>query len=141
MAGLNKIMLIGNLGQDPDVRHLDNGRVRVSFSLATNESYKNKAGDKVVNTEWHNIVIWSPGLADIAERYLRKGMQVYLEGKVTYRSYDDKEGNTRYTTEIIAREFNMLENRQNNNDENSSYNKSAAPSNTESAFEEDKLPF
>jgi single-strand DNA-binding protein len=107
MAGVNKVILIGNLGKDPEVRSLESGAKVASFSLATTESYKNKEGQKVDQTEWHNIVLWR-GLAEVAEKYLKKGSQIYLEGKIRSRSWDDKEGNKRYTTEIIADTFTML---------------------------------
>lgn len=107
MAGVNKVILVGNLGKDPEVRHLDNGRAVANFSLATSETYKNKAGEKVTNTEWHNVVLWTP-LAEIAERFLKKGNQVYIEGKLTTRSWDDQEGNKRYTTEVVGREMTLL---------------------------------
>lgn len=107
MAGVNKVILVGNLGKDPEVRHLDNGRAVANFPIATSETYKNKQGEKVTNTEWHNVVLWSP-LAEIAEKYLNKGGQVYIEGKLTSRSYDDKEGITRYITEVVGREMTLL---------------------------------
>jgi len=107
MAGVNKVILIGNLGKDPEVRSLDNGAKVASFSLATSESYKNKEGQKVEQTEWHNIVVWR-GLAEVAEKFLRKGSTIYLEGKIRTRSWDDKEGIKRYTTEIIGDTFTML---------------------------------
>ena len=115
MAGsVNKVILMGNLGKDPEVRTLENGVKKVSFPLATSEVFKDKeTGDKRTDTEWHNIVIWR-GLADIAERYLRKGQQIYLEGKIKTRQYKDKEGNTRYITEIIADNFVMTGVRQDN---------------------------
>lgn len=107
MAGVNKVILVGNLGKDPEVRHLDNGRAVANFSLATSETYKNKAGERVTNTEWHNVVLWTP-LAEIAERFLKKGGQVYIEGKLTTRSWDDQDGNKRYTTEVVGREMTLL---------------------------------
>jgi single-strand DNA-binding protein len=107
MAGINKVILVGNLGKDPEVRSLESGAKVASFSLATTESYKNKEGQKVDQTEWHNIVMWR-GLAEVAEKYLKKGAQIYLEGKIRTRSWDDKDGNKRYTTEIIADTFTML---------------------------------
>jgi len=107
MAGVNKVILVGNLGKDPEVRHLENGRAVANFSLATSETYKNKAGERVTNTEWHNVVLWTP-LAEIAERFLKKGGQVYIEGKMTTRSWDDQEGNKRYTTEVVGRELTLL---------------------------------
>lgn len=104
---VNKSILIGNLGKDPEVIHLDDGKAIAKFSMATSESYKNKSGEKVTNTEWHNIVLWSP-LAEIAEKYLRKGAKVYIEGKSVSRSYEDKEGITRYTHEVVGKELTML---------------------------------
>ena len=106
MASVNKVILVGNLGKDPEVRTLDNGAKVASFSLATSETYKDKQGNKVDQTEWHNIVAWR-GLAEVVEKYMRKGMTVYLEGKIRTRSYE-KDGNKRYTTEIIADTIQML---------------------------------
>ena len=107
MAGINKVILIGNLGKDPEVRTTENGSKVATFSLATSETYKNKEGQKVDQTEWHNIVLWRES-AEIAEKYLRKGSQIYLEGKIRTRSWDDKDGIKRYTTEIIGFSFTML---------------------------------
>jgi single-strand DNA-binding protein len=107
MAGVNKVILVGNLGKDPEIRNFENGRAVATFSLATSETYKNKTGEKVTNTEWHNIVLWSP-LAEIAEKYLKKGNQIYVEGKLTNRTYDDKEGNKRYVTEVVGQTMTML---------------------------------
>ena len=107
MAGVNKAILVGNLGKDPEVRHLESGRAVANFSLATSETYKNREGERVTHTEWHNVVLWTP-LAEIAERFLRKGSQVYIEGKMTTRSYDDKDGNKRYIAEVVGRELTLL---------------------------------
>jgi single-strand DNA-binding protein len=107
MAGVNKVILVGNLGKDPEIRHLENGRAVTNFSLATSEIYKNKEGERVTNTEWHNIVLWTP-LAEVAEKYLKKGSQVYLEGKLTNRSYDDKDGIKRYICEVVVRDMTLL---------------------------------
>jgi len=107
MAGINKVILVGHLGRDPEIRQV-NGDVKVaSFSLATTESYKNRDGLRVDNTEWHNIVLWR-GLAEVAERYLRKGNLVYIEGKIKTRSWEDEHGNKKYRTEIIADQMTML---------------------------------
>lgn len=110
MSGVNRVILLGNLGRDPEVRHLENGRTRTTFTLATNEIYKNKEGEKVTNTEWHNVVLWTP-LAEIAEQYLNKGRQVYIEGKLTTRSYVDKEGQAKYVTEIVGQNLVLLGNK------------------------------
>lgn len=107
MSAVNKVTLLGNLGKDPEVRYLEHDRMRASFTLATNETYKNKEGEKVTNTEWHNIVLWKP-LAKIAEQYLKKGKQIYLEGKLTSRSYVDKEGQTKYITEVVGQHLVLL---------------------------------
>lgn len=104
---MNKVILIGRLGREPEVRHLDNGKAVANFSIATSESYKNKAGERVESAEWHNIVLWSPQ-AEVAERFLRKGDQVSIVGKLTTRSWDDKDGNKRYTTEVVGRELGLL---------------------------------
>tara|TARA_B100000683_G_C12434444_1_gene533217 strand:+ start:411 stop:836 length:426 start_codon:yes stop_codon:yes gene_type:complete len=113
MAGVNKVILLGNLGKDPEVRHLDNGVAVANFSLATTESYTNKQGDRVNQTEWHNIVLWR-GLADIAEKYLKKGNSVYIEGKISTRKWEDKDANVRYSTDIIADKMTMLGTKQGN---------------------------
>lgn len=107
MAGVNKVILVGNLGKDPEMRYLENGNTKASFTLATNDSYKSKEGEKVVTTEWHNVVVWS-SLAKIAEQYLQKGKQVYVEGRLTHRSYVDKEGQPKYITEIVAQNLVLL---------------------------------
>jgi len=107
MAGVNKVILVGNLGKDPEVRYLDNGVAVANFSLATTENYKNKAGERVSQTEWHNIVLWR-GLAEVAEKYLKKGASIYVEGKIKTRKWEDKDGNTRYNTEILADNMTML---------------------------------
>ena len=107
MAGVNKVILVGNLGKDPEVRYLEGGTAVANFSLATTESYKDKQGNRIEQTEWHNIVVWR-GLAEVAEKYLKKGSQVYVEGKLRTRSYDDKDGVKRYSTEIVADNMTML---------------------------------
>lgn len=104
---INKVILLGHVGKDPEVKHLDNDRVVAKFTLATSESYKNKSGEKVTNTEWHNIVCWR-SLAEIAGRYVKKGTTLYVEGKIRSRSYDDKDGNKKYFTEIEAENFQMV---------------------------------
>lgn len=107
MAGVNKVILIGNLGKDPEVRHLESGVPVASFSIATSESYNEKnTGERKTVTEWHNIVLWR-GLAEVAEKYLHKGDQVYIEGKLRTRQWE-KDGVTRYTTEIVGENLTML---------------------------------
>lgn len=107
MSGVNKVILVGRLGKDPEVRSLDNGTMVANFSMATSESYKDRVtGEKKEITEWHNIVLWR-GLAEIAQKYLHKGDMVYIEGKLRTRSWE-KDGVTRYTTEIVADNMTML---------------------------------
>ena len=108
MAGINKVILVGNLGKDPEIRHLESGASVANFSLATTETYKDRTtGERKSITEWHNIVLWR-GLAEVAEKYLKKGNQVYIEGKIQTRSYEDKDGNTKYITEIVGQNMTML---------------------------------
>ena len=107
MSGVNKVILVGNLGKDPEVRHLEGGASVARFSLATNEYYKDKQGARVERTEWHNITAWR-GLAEVAEKYLKKGQMVYVEGKLRTRQYQDKDNLTHYVTEIVADELTML---------------------------------
>lgn len=108
MAGINKVILVGNLGKDPEVRYLEGGTAVANFPIATSEHYTDKtSGERKTVTEWHNIVVWRK-LAEIAEKYLKKGSQIYLEGKLRTRQWQDKEGNNRYTTEIVADNFQML---------------------------------
>jgi single-strand DNA-binding protein len=112
MAGtLNKVMLIGNLGADPEVRATEFAKI-VKFPIATSEQYTNREGQKVERTEWHNVVVLRKGLAEVCERYLRKGMKVYVEGRIQTRSWQDESGQTRYMTEINCQEMTMLSSRQ-----------------------------
>ena len=141
MAGVNKVILVGNLGKDPEVRYLDNGVSVANFSLATTENYKNKQGERVSQTEWHNIVLWR-GLAEIAEKWLKKGSSVYVEGKIRTRKWEDKEGNIRYTTEILADNMTMLGGKPSNETlENVSIESLKDSNNTESSESDDDLPF
>lgn len=103
----NKVQLIGNLGNDPEIVNLDGGSKLAKFSIATNESYKNAKGEKVTDTQWHNVVAWGK-TAEIVENYLTKGNEVAVEGKLTHRSYETKEGEKRYITEIRCNELLML---------------------------------
>ncbi len=111
--GLNKVMLIGNLGQDPEVRSTNDGTRVATLSLATNFTFKNAKGDKITQTEWHRVTVWR-GLAEIAEKYLKKGAKLFIEGRISYGKFTDKEGVERYTTEIVATELTMLDNRDSN---------------------------
>lgn len=115
MAGVNKIICIGNLGKDPEVKHLDNGGTVANFPIAISEKYKDRnSGETIETTEWVNIVLWK-GLAEIAGKYLKKGSQVYIEGKLKTRSWE-KDGITRYTTEVVGDKMTMLGNKSDNQD-------------------------
>jgi single-strand DNA-binding protein len=109
---LNKVMLIGNLGADPEVRSTANGSRVATLSVATSRQWNNQAGEKQEKTQWHRVVLWNnskgSGLADFAEKYLKKGDRIYVEGEIEYRTWEDREGKTRYTTEIKAREILMV---------------------------------
>ena len=112
---INKAFLIGNVGKDPEIRRFENG-VKASFSLATSETYTPKGGEKVTQTEWHSIIAWGK-LADIVERYVKKGQPLFVEGKITYRSYDDRDGNKKYITEINASNIQMLGKKEHSSDQ------------------------
>lgn len=152
MAGVNKVILIGNLGIDPEVRTLESGTKLARLSLATSESYTNKEGARIEETEWHSITLWR-GLAEVAEKYLKKGNKVYIEGKLRTRSYTDKEGIQKYTTEIIGENMEMLgggggggdsANRSENKSsgsQNTSQNPRSQPATEGKNTEADDLPF
>lgn len=108
MRGLNQVNLIGNLGADPDVRTISNGDRVATLSLATNFTFKNAKGERITQTEWHRIIVWR-GLAEIAEKYLRKGAKLYISGRIQYKTYTDKAGFTCYSTEILAETLTMLD--------------------------------
>lgn len=103
----NKVQLIGNLGQDPEIKETSNGKKFAKFTLATNESYKNQAGERVTETQWHNIILWGK-TAEIAEKYLQKGNECAIEGKLVYSTFEDKEGAKKYFTQIEGRELLLL---------------------------------
>lgn len=140
---INKVILVGNVGKDPEVRYLDNGTAFARFTLATSESYKDKEGNRQSKTEWHNIVLWR-GLAEVAEKYVKKGQSLYIEGKITNRSYE-QDGATKYFTEIVGNEMKMLGSRNENNGTGSSEPAaSSAPASqpeTNEPLETDDLPF
>lgn len=127
MSGINKVILVGRLGKDPEVKHLESGSTLANFSLATSEKYKNKNGEMVETTEWHNIVIWGK-LAEIVEKWVHKGDLIYVEGKLVTRSWE-KDGITRYATEIVGIAMTMLG------------SKSGTQSNEYAIEEIDDLPF
>ena len=103
----NRVQLIGNLGNDPEIINLESGKTLAKFSIATNENYKNASGEKVTDTQWHNVVAWGK-TAEIIEKYVAKGKEVAIEGKLTSRSYETKEGEKRYVTEVVCNELLML---------------------------------
>lgn len=103
----NKVQLIGNLGNDPEIINLESGKMLAKFTIATNESYKNNKGEKITDTQWHNVVAWGK-TAEIIEKYVTKGKEVAIEGKLTSRSYETKEGEKRYITEVVCNELLLL---------------------------------
>lgn len=104
----NQVQLIGRLGRNPEVKHFESGKVKASFPIATNEYYKDAQGNKKENVEWHTVTAWGK-TAEIIEKYLNKGSEIALLGKLTSRSYDDKDGNKKYVTEVVANEVRMLD--------------------------------
>ncbi len=138
MAGVNKVILVGNLGKDPEVRSLENGAMVANFSMATSETYKDRtSGERKSITEWHNVVVWR-GLAEIAEKYLKKGSQIYIEGKLRSRQWQDKDGQNRYTTEIVADTMQMVGKRDDNASNESTPSSPEIENNNEV---DDVLPF
>ena len=106
MASVNKVILIGNLGKDPEVRHLEGGVAVARFPIATSETFKDKQGQRQERTEWHTVAIFSEGLVNVCENYLRKGSKVFVEGQLQTRKWQDQQGNDRYSTEVVLRGFN-----------------------------------
>ena len=144
MASLNKVMLIGNLGKDPEVRFTASGQAVASFSLATSEKFKGKSGEWEERTEWHNITLWGK-LAEIAGEYLSKGKTIYVEGRLQTRKWQDKSGNDRYTTDIVGDKMQMLsakgERSGGSGDTSSAPKSSGASSYEEPPFQDDDIPF
>ena len=125
MAGVNKVILLGNLGKDPEVRVFDSGAKKASFTLATSEAYIDKSGQRQDRVEWHNVIFWGK-IAEVIEKYLKKGSQVYIEGRIASRSYDDKDGVKRYITEIEGQTMTMVGNKPSGSggeEQNTSYQK------------------
>ncbi len=137
---VNKVILVGRLGKDPEARSFEGGTKKVSFTLATDEKYKDKNGEKQKRTEWHNIGIWGK-LADIAEQYLKKGSLLYVEGRISSRQYDDKDGNKKYFSEIIADNFQMLDSKGGDQSANSGSVVSSNTAADETTNQTDDLPF
>lgn len=147
MSGVNKVILLGNLGRDPEIRNLESGAKVATFSLATNRTYKGQDGKRVDETEWHNVVLWGT-LADLAEKFLTKGRQVYIEGRIKTRQWEDKEGQKRYTTEIVGENMTFVGGRDDYrdrpplpSDEDAPATSSSASSDDQTQQEGDDLPF
>lgn len=137
---LNKVHLIGNLGDDVKLHHFDNGGCVGRFPLATNESYKNKDGEKVTNTEWHNIIFRNKQ-AETLQKYLKKGDEIYVEGKIKTRKWQDDAGNDRYSTEIHCFTFSFLSQKNNNQQQQEPYNKAGDEFLNQGNDDDDDLPF
>jgi single-strand DNA-binding protein len=127
---VNKVILVGNVGKDPETRYLDESTAITKFPMATSETYKNRSGERITNTEWHNVVLWR-GLAQVAEKYVKKGTQIYIEGRIKTRSYDDADGNRKYITEIVGDQMQLLGRRPDEGGDQSG--QSAAPQSNQSA--------
>ena len=139
MSGINKVILVGHLGKDPEVRHLDGGVTVASFPLATSETY-NKDGRKIEQTEWHNIVVWR-SMAESAEKLLKKGTQIYLEGKLQTRQWIDKDGNKRNITEVVGESFLVLQRKENSTAPNPNITDDSSNVNFDDLGKKDGLPF
>ncbi|MCX6257404.1 MAG: single-stranded DNA-binding protein [Bacteroidia bacterium] len=135
---INKVILVGNVGKDPEIRYIEGGIAKARFTLATNENYTNKNGEKVTNTEWHNIVLWR-NLAEVCEKYVKKGTQLYIEGRISTNSWTDKDGNKRNTVEIIGNHMQLLGSRP--SAEHAVHNEEAVNENNAVAEGTDDLPF
>jgi single-strand DNA-binding protein len=140
MAGVNKVILIGNLGKDPELKYLEGNIARANFSLATSEFHKDKNGNKVEQTEWHNIVVWRT-IAESAEKVLKKGTQIYVEGKLQTRQWIDKDGIKRNITEIVGESFLVLQKKENNPNQAPTNNENSNNVNFDDLGKKDGLPF
>lgn len=147
MAGVNKVILLGNLGADPEVKHLEGDKVVANLRLATTEAYKDKMGNRVENTEWHDLELWD-GQAKIAEQYLKKGMQIYVEGKIKSDTWQDEQGNNRKRTRIRVLSFTMLGGKPegsapagNSGNYSNTASSSPVPQVAEASGDDDDLPF
>ncbi|MBT3302652.1 MAG: single-stranded DNA-binding protein [Bacteroidetes bacterium] len=145
MASVNKVILVGNVGKDPELRTFDSGTTKASFSMATSETYKNREGEKVTNTEWHNLVVWG-NLTKVVEQFVKKGSQIYIEGKLTSRSYES-DGVTKYITEVRVNDLVLLGGRRDDNagggnqHDNSNQSTPSTPDTDVSSNDADDLPF
>ncbi|MBW8686287.1 MULTISPECIES: single-stranded DNA-binding protein [Chitinophaga] len=139
MRGVNKVILIGNLGRDPDVQFLEGNIAVAKFSLATTETFKDRAGKLISQTEWHTVVLWR-GLAELAQKYLHKGSLVYIEGRLRTRSWEDKEGNKKFATEVVGDNLVMLDKRMDLNNAEHAIHHSNTGSNTGDNFPNMEIP-
>ncbi len=140
MAGVNKVILLGNLGKDPEMRTLESGAKLARISLATNEYFRNKNGERVERTEWHNVIMWDRR-AELAEKYLKCGSPVYIEGRLRGRSWDDKDGNKRYTIEVIADVVRLIGSKPSDTSVSPPPANANNPESADIPPEEDDLPF
>ncbi|MGM0666322.1 MAG: single-stranded DNA-binding protein [Bacteroidota bacterium] len=133
---VNKVILVGNVGKDPEVRYIDTNVPVARFPFATSETYRSRDGEKITTTEWHNVVLWR-GLAEVAEKFVKNGSQLFIEGKIRTRSYDDRDGNKRYITEIIADNMQMLGRRSDSQSTDSYDNESSSKESEDRSRSED----
>lgn len=140
MAGVNKVILVGNLGKDPELKYLEGNVARANFSMATSEHHKDKNGNRVEQTEWHNIVVWR-SMAESAEKLLKKGMQIYLEGKLQTRQWIDKDGHKRNITEIVGESFLALQKKDSTGNVPAGTTYDASPVSFDDLGKKDSLPF
>ena len=140
-ASLNKVQLIGYMGKDPEVRFTQGGKAVANFSLATDESYKNSDGEKIKKTEWHNLVIWGPSVENFVQKYLHKGDLIYVEGKLQTRSWEDKEGNKKYTTEINVTDIKGIQTGNAEAKPAANTKAAAAPAKQGAAIADEDIPF